>query len=38
MAVVIIEPLVDLAVLTAVKAFNKTNECMFLFDKKLCKA
>jgi len=38
MAVVIIEPLVDLAVLTAVKAFSKTNECMFLFDKKLCKA
>jgi len=38
MAVVIIEPLVDLAVLTAVKAYNKTNECMFLFDKKLCKA
>jgi ABC-type Co2+ transport system permease subunit len=38
MAVVIIEPVVDLAVLTAVKAFNKTNECMFLFDKKLCKA
>ncbi len=38
MAVVIIEPLVDLTVLTAVKAFNKTNECMFLFDKKLCKA
>jgi ABC-type Co2+ transport system permease subunit len=38
MAVVIIEPIVDLAVLTAVKAFNKTNECMFLFDKKLCKA
>jgi len=38
MAVVIIEPLVDLAVLTAVKALNKTNECMFLFDNKLCKA
>jgi len=38
MAVVIIEPLVDLTVLTAVKAFNKTNECMFLFDKKLCRA
>jgi ABC-type Co2+ transport system permease subunit len=38
MAVVIIEPVVDMAVLTAVKAFNKTNECMFLFDKKLCKA
>jgi len=38
MAVVIIEPVVDMAVLTAVKAFSKTNECMFLFDKKLCKA
>jgi len=38
MAVVIIEPIVDMAVLTAVKAFNKTNECAFLFDKKLCKA
>ena len=38
MGVVIIEPIVDMAVLTAVKAFNKTNECAFLFDKKLCKA
>ena len=38
MAVVIIEPLVDMAVLTAVKAYNKTNECAFLFDKKLCRA
>jgi len=38
MAVIIIEPLVDIAVLTAVKALNKTNECIFLFDKKLCKA
>ena len=38
MAVVIIEPLVDLAVLSAVKAYSKTNECMFLFDKKLCAA
>jgi len=38
MAVIIIEPLVDMAVLTAVKAFNKTNECLFLFDNKLCKA
>ena len=38
MAVVIIEPVVDLAVLTAVKAYNKTNECVILFDKKLCKA
>jgi len=38
MSVIILEPLVDLTVLTAVKAFNKTNECMFLFDKKLCRA
>ena len=38
MAVVLLEPIVDIAVLTAVKAFNKTNECMFLFDKKLCSA
>ena len=38
MSVVIIEPLVDLAVLAAVKAYNKTNECMFLFDKRLCHA
>ena len=38
MTVVIIEPLVDLAVLSAVKAFNKTNECTFLFDNKLCRA
>jgi hypothetical protein len=38
MAVIIIEPIVDMAVLTAVKAFNKTNECAFLFDKRLCKA
>jgi len=38
MAVVIIEPVIDLAVLTAVKAFNKTDECMFLLDTKLCKA
>jgi len=38
MAVIIIEPLVDVAVLTAVKAYNKTNECAFLFDKKLCRA
>jgi len=38
MGVIVIEPLVDMAVLTAVKAFNKTNECAFLFDKKLCKA
>ncbi|WP_457749411.1 energy-coupling factor ABC transporter permease [Sulfurimonas sp.] len=38
MAVIIVEPLVDIAVLTAVKAYNKTNECAFLFDKKLCRA
>ena len=38
MAVVIIEPLVDLTVLTAVKAYNKTNECAMMFDKRLCKA
>lgn len=38
MAVIIIEPVVDMAVLTVVKAINKTNECIFLFDKKLCRA
>jgi len=38
MTVILIEPLVDLAVLTAVKTLNKTNECAFLFDKKLCHA
>ena len=38
MAVVIIEPLVDMAVLSAVKAYNKTNECSMMFDKKLCRA
>jgi len=38
MGVIIIEPVVDMAVLTAVKAFNKTDECLVLFDKKLCKA
>jgi hypothetical protein len=38
MGVVILEPVIDLAVLSAVKAFNKTNECSFLFDKKLCRA
>jgi len=37
MSVIIIEPLVDLAVLSAVKAFSKTNECSTTFvDKKLC--
>ncbi len=38
MTVVILEPLVDIAVLTAVKAYHKTNQCAFLFDKKLCHA
>jgi len=38
MSVVILEPLVDLAVLSAVKAYNKKDSCNFLFDKKLCKA
>jgi len=39
MAVVLVEPLVDIAVLTAVKAFHKTNECTtMMFDKRLCKA
>ena len=38
MGVVIIEPLVDMAVLSAVKAFYRTSECSMMFDKKLCKA
>ena len=40
MSVVIIEPLVDLAVLAGVKAFYKSNDCNFMFDKRLnnCKA
>jgi len=38
MSVIIIEPLVDVAVLAAVKAYTKTKECAFLFDKKLCRA
>jgi len=38
MSVIIIEPLVDVAVLTAVKAYTKTKECSYLFDKKLCRA
>jgi len=38
MSVVLLEPLVDMAVLSAVKAFNTTDECNILFDKKLCKA
>jgi ABC-type Co2+ transport system permease subunit len=39
MSVVLIEPLVDLAVLSGVKAFNSSN-CNILFDKRLnnCKA
>jgi len=39
MSVIILEPLVDLAVLSAVKAFNMTK-CNIFFDKKLnnCKA
>ncbi len=35
MGVVIIEPLIDLAVLAAVKVFYKTKECSFIFDKRL---
>jgi len=40
MLVVIIEPLVDLAVLAAVKAFYKSGRCNLLFDKRLtnCRA
>jgi ABC-type Co2+ transport system permease subunit len=38
MGVIIIEPIIDMAVLVAVKAFNKTDECAFLFDKRLCRA
>jgi ABC-type Co2+ transport system permease subunit len=38
MGVIIIEPVIDMAVLATVKAFYKTNECKFLFDKRLCKA
>jgi hypothetical protein len=34
MSVVILEPLVDLAVLSAVKAYNSTN-CTLFFDKRL---
>ena len=37
MGVVIIEPVVDMAVLAAVKAYTQTKECAYLFDKKLCK-
>ena len=35
MAVVLVEPLVDLAVLAGVKAFSANNSCNFFFDKKL---
>ncbi len=35
MSVVIIEPLVDMAVLAFVKAFYKSNECYILFDKRV---
>ncbi|MBA1438350.1 MAG: energy-coupling factor ABC transporter permease [Epsilonproteobacteria bacterium] len=38
MGVVIIEPIVDMAVLAAVKTFTKTRECAYLFDKQLCHA
>jgi hypothetical protein len=40
MGVVIIEPLVDMAVLALVKAFYKSNECNILFDKRVnnCRA
>jgi len=40
MGVVIIEPLVDMAVLALVKAFYKSNDCNILFDKRVnnCKA
>ena len=38
MSVILLEPLVDMALLSAVKAYNKKDECNFLFDKKLCKA
>ena len=40
MSVVIVEPLVDLAVLAGVKAFYKSNECTIIFNKRLnnCKA
>jgi len=37
MGVVIIEPLVDMAVLAAVKTYTKTKECAYLFDKQLCR-
>jgi len=40
MLVVALEPLIDLAVLSAVKAFYKSDRCNILFDKRLtnCRA
>ncbi|MCK4440673.1 MAG: energy-coupling factor ABC transporter permease [Sulfurovaceae bacterium] len=40
MLVVILEPLIDLAILSAVKAWYKSDSCNILFDKRLtnCKA
>ena len=38
MGVIIIEPLVDMAVLAAVKAYYRHKECAFLFDRQLCNA
>ncbi len=38
MSVILIEPLLDMAVLSAVKAFHKSDTAIFLFDKKLCNA
>ena len=40
MLVVILEPLIDLAILSAVKAWYKSDRCNILFDKRLtnCKA
>jgi len=40
MLVVILEPLIDLAILALVKAFYKSNSCSILFDKRVnnCKA
>ncbi len=35
MGVILIEPLIDLAILSLVKAFTKEKSCHFLFDKKL---
>ena len=38
MSVIILEPIVDIAVLAIVKTYTKTKECAYLFDKKLCHA